>query len=332
MFFFKILFKRSVSKRKDLSRIIYQEHFSMKSQNTNSRGNKDETQERASAFTVYHMALPHQEEIWGEWRAEIETFLPKVELIFLEFTTILENGKREQVEKHFNELAQGLASPYFHSLDFLRPALSWTTVEAFIHNTRKRIFLENMPEIAAEIYERHCEALQEKADLFFERRYTKAGEKYREAMALQMKEMEIRDAEISRQLDEIIEREKGDILLLLGEDHCPSSKKAKMIRWEPRKYRNLAREISDSVCNLNKNELEELLFRRIGMFWVEGYWEQSGEAGVKAIERAINILDSIPISRLKDMYDFITGGKREEAFFRAILWLKRERAIKDEWV
>jgi len=80
-------------------------------------------------------------------------------------------------------------------------------------------------------------------------------------MELQMKEMEIRDAEISRQLDEIIEREKGDILLMLGEDHCPSSKKAKMVRWEPRNYRNLAREISDSVRNLNKNELEELLFR-----------------------------------------------------------------------
>jgi hypothetical protein len=54
------------------------------------------------------------------------------------------------------------------------------------------------------------------------------------------------------------------------------------------------------------------------MFWVEGYWEASGEAGIKAIERAIKILNSVPIPRLKEMYDFITEGKREDAFFRAI--------------
>jgi hypothetical protein len=48
---------------------------------------------------------------------------------------------------------------------------------------------------------------------------------------------------------------------------------------------------------------------------------------LKAIERAINILNSGPIPRLKEMYDFITESKREDAFFRAILWLKREGFI-----
>jgi hypothetical protein len=73
-----------------------------------------------------------------------------------------------------------------------------------------------------------------------------------------------------------------DILLLLGEDHSPSSKKAKIVRWEPKEYKNLARGIGDSRDLTNK-ELEDLLFRRIGMFWVEGYWEAAGEAGIKAI-------------------------------------------------
>ena len=39
--------------------------------------NADQTQ-----VTVYHIAIPHQEEIWGEWLPEIERFLPEVELIF----------------------------------------------------------------------------------------------------------------------------------------------------------------------------------------------------------------------------------------------------------
>jgi hypothetical protein len=30
------------------------------------------------------------------------------------------------------------------------------------------------------------------------------------------------------------------------------------------------------------------------------------EAGIKSIERAIRILDSVPISRLNELYDFIT--------------------------
>lgn len=297
----------------------------MKRQNKNTQG--EDAEEQAQVFTVYHIAIPHQEEIWRVWLPEIEKFLPKVEIIFVEFTTILEDEERERIEKHFNELSQGRASPYFHPANFSKPTLSWTTVEDFIHNTRKKIFLEKMPEIAGEIYEMHEEALREKVDLFFKRRYKEAGKKYQEAMELQMNEIEIRDAEIGRQLDKIVEREKENVLLLLGEDHSPSTKKAKIVRWEPRKYKNLAREISDSVRELNDKELEDLLFRRIGMFWVEGYWEASGEAGIKAVERAIKILDSIPVSRLKELYDFITEGKREDAFFRAVLWLKREGFI-----
>ena len=295
----------------------------MKNQNKNDGGRAEEQ----ARITVYHIAIPHQEEIWTEWVSEIEKFLPKVGIIFVEFTTILEDVERERIEKHFNELSQGKESPYFHSADFSKPTLSWTTVEDFIHNTRKKIFLERMPRIAGEIYDRHRDALREKVDLFFKRRYKEAGKKYQEAMELQMKEIKIRDAEIGRQLDKIVEREKENILLLLGEDHSPSTKKAKIVRWEPRKYKNLAREMCDSVRELNEKELEELLFRRIGMFWIEGYWETSGEAGIKAIERAIKILDSIPVSRLKELYDFITEGKREDAFFRAILWLKREGFI-----
>jgi len=299
----------------------------MKNQSKNIQGEEAVAQ---AQVTVYHIAIPHQEEIWREWAWEIEKFLPEVEIIFLEFTTILENGERGRIEKHFKELSQGKVSPYFHLADFLRPTLSWTTVEEFIHNTRKEIFLEKMPEIAGEVYDRHREVLREKADLFFKRRYKEAGKKYQEAMELQMKEIAIRDAEIGKQLDEIIEREKRNVLLLLGEDHSPSSRNAKIVRWEPKKYKNLAREISDSARYLNEKELEDLLFRRSGMFWVEGYWEASGEAGIKAIERAIHILDSVPISRLKEMYDFITEGKREDAFFRAILWLKREGFIEGE--
>ncbi len=299
----------------------------MKNQSRNVQGEEAEVQ---AQVTVYHIALPHQEEIWREWVPEIEKFLPEVELIFLEFTTILENAERERIERHFNELSQGKVSPYFHSVDFLRPTLSWTTVEEFIHNTRKKIFLERMPEIAGEVYDRHREALREKADLFFKRRYREAGEKYQEAMELQMNEIEMRDVEIGKQLDEIAEREKGNVLLILGEDHSPSSRKAKIVRWEPKEYMNLAREIADSVRELNEKELDELLFRRSGLFWVEGYWEASGEAGIKAVERAIQILDSVPIPGLKAMYDFITEGKREDAFFRAILWLKREEYITGE--
>lgn len=298
----------------------------MKKQNENTQG--EEVEEQAQIM-VYHIAIPHQEEIWREWVQEIEKFLPKVEILFLEFTTILEYGERERIEKHFNELSQGKVSPYFHSVDFSKPTLSWTTVEEFIHNTNKKIFLEKMPEIAAEIYDKHREALREKVELFFKRRYKEAGKKYQEAMELQMKEIEIRDAEIGRQLDGVIEREGENILLILGEDHSPSSKRAEIERWEPKEYKNLAREISNSR-DLNEKKLEELLFRRIGMFWVEGYWEASGEAGIEAIERAIQILDSIPIPRLKEMYDFITRGKRADAFFRAILWLKREGFIKGE--
>ena len=279
--------------------------------------------------TVYHIAIPHQEEIWREWVPGIEKFLPKVEIIFMEFTTVLENSERERIENHFNELAQGRVPPRFHPVD-LKPTLSWRTLEEFIHNTGKKVFLEKMPAIAGEIYERHREALREKVDLFFKRSYEEAGKKYREAMELQMKEIELRDAEIGRQLDELVEKERGDILLLLGEDHSPSLGKAKLVRWEPRRYKNLAREIGDSVRKLTAKELEELLFRRIGMFWIEGYWEASGEAGIKAIERAIRILDSIPLSQLEEMYDFITEGKRADAFFRAILWLKREGFITEE--
>jgi len=44
----------------------------------------------------------------------------------------------------------------------------------------------------------------------------------------------------------------------------------------------------------------------------------SGESGIEAIERAIRILDSIPIPRLKELHDFINEGKRADAFFRAI--------------
>ncbi len=254
--------------------------------------------------TVYHIAIPHQEEIWRAWVPGIEQFLPKVDIIFMEFTTVLENSERERIENHFNELAQGRMPPRVHPVD-LKPTLSWRTLEEFIHNTGKKVFLEKMPAIAGEIYERHCEALREEVDLFFKSRYEEAGKKYREAMELQMKEIELRDAEISRQLDEIVEKERGDILLLLGEDHSPSPEKAKLVRWEPRGYKNLAREIRDSVRELTANELEELLFRRIGMFWIEGFWEASGEAGIKAIERAIRILDSIPLSRLEELYTYV---------------------------
>jgi len=45
----------------------------------------------------------------------------------------------------------------------------------------------------------------------------------------------------------------------------------------------------------------------------------SGESGIEAIERAIRILDSIPIPRQKELHDFINEGKRADAFFCAIL-------------
>jgi len=304
---------------------------------TYRRNTKHETRKKMknadqAQVTVYHIAIPHQEEIWREWLPEIERFLPEVELIFLEFTTVMENGERERIENYFNELAQGRIPPHFHPDDFLKPILSWTTVEEFIYNTGKKVFLERMPAIAGEIYERHREALREYTDLFLDRKYAEAGEKYREAMELQMDEIELRDAEISKQLDEIAEKERGNILLLLGEDHSPSPGRAKLVRWEPKRYKNLAREIRDAVRELTANDLEELLFRRIGLFWVEGYWEMAGEAGIEAIERAIRILDSIPISRLEELYDFINDGKRADAFFRAMLWLKREGFIKEEEV
>jgi hypothetical protein len=280
--------------------------------------------------TVYHIAIPHQEEIWRRWAFEIEKFLPRVEIILLEFTTVLENGERKRIEHHFNELSQGKASPRLHPMDVLNPALSWATLEEFIHNTRKRIYLEKMPALAGELYERHDEALRENVALFFQRSYGEAGKKYREAMELQLNEIELRDAEIARQLDEIGGREGGNILLLLGEDHSPSPVQAKLERWEPRRSKNLAREIGDAVRALRAEELDELLFRRIGMFWVEGYWEAAGEAGITAIERAIRIIDSIPRAQLKELYDFITEGKRADAFFRAILWLKREGFITED--
>jgi len=241
----------------------------------------------------------------------------------------MEDGERERMESYFNELAQGRIPPRFHHEDFLKPILSWTTLEEFIHGTGKRVFLERMPAIAGEIYERHREALREYTELFLDRRYAEAGMKYREAMELQMDEIELRDAEISKQLDDIAEKERGNILLLLGEDHSPAPGRAKLVRWEPRRYKNLAREIRDAVRELTANEMEELLFRRIGLFWVEGYWEMAGESGIEAIERAIRIIDSVPIPRLKELYDFINEGKRADAFFRAMLWLKREGFIKE---
>lgn len=280
--------------------------------------------------TVYHIAIPHQEELWRQWVDEIEKFLPRVEIIFLEFTSLLDEGERERVERHFDDLAQGKALPRLHPGDPLKPALSWTTLEEFIYNTKKRIYLELMPALANELFVRHEQALREHVELFFLRRYREAGQKYREAMELQRQEIAVRDAEIARQLDDIATRERGDILLLLGEDHSPAPVQAKLERWEPRRFKNLAREIGDAVRTLDAHELEELLFRRIGLFWVEGYWEAAGEAGILAIERAIRILDSIPLSRLKELYDFITRGKRADAFYRAILWLRREGLIKEE--
>ncbi len=291
---------------------------------------KDVERAAQAQVTVYHIAIPHQEEIWREWASEIEKFLPKVGIIFIEFTTPLGDTERSAVERHFNELAQGKVLPRFYPQDFFRPILSWTTLEEFIYNTKKKVFLEEIHPLAVEIYERHCEALRGKADLFFERKYEEACRKYREAMELQMEEIELRDAAIGKQLDEIADSERRDIILLLGEDHRPTPKKAKLVRWEPRKYKNLAMEVMDAVRELSEEELEDFLFRRIGMFWVEGYWEESGEPGIEAIERAIRILDSIPIPRLKELYDFITEGRREDAFYRAILWLKSEGFIKED--
>ena len=97
--------------------------------------------------TIYHIAIPHQEEIWNEWVSEIEKFLRKVDVIFLEFTTILEPRARERIEKHFNDLSQGVSPPSLHPVDFLKPTLSWATVEEFIYNRRKKIYLEQMPAI-----------------------------------------------------------------------------------------------------------------------------------------------------------------------------------------
>ena len=173
----------------------------MKTQDKPTQGEEARGQAKAQVFTVYHIALPHQEKIWQEWQVEIEQFLPKVGILFLEFTTVLENAERERIERHFNAVAQGLESPYCHSVGFLNPTLSWATVEAFIQQTRKRIFLERVPELAAGRYEQHTKALRASADLFFTRRYAEAGEKYREAMEQQLKEIEIRDTEISRQLE-----------------------------------------------------------------------------------------------------------------------------------
>ena len=299
----------------------------MKTQSKKTRRAEGDHQ---APITVYHIAIPHQEEIWREWVSEIKKFLPKVEILVIEFTTLLENSERERIENHFNELSQGKVSPRLHPVDVLKPALSWATLEEFIYNTRKKIYLEKTPVLASELYERHDEALRENVALFFQRRYVESGMKYREAMELQLNEIELRDAEIARELDEIGARERGNILLLLGEDHSPSPVQAKIIRWEPMRYTNLAREIGDAVRVLRAEELDELLFRRIGMFWVEGYWEAAGEAGIKAIERAIRILDSIPRAHLKKLYDFITEGKQADAFFRAILWLKREGFITED--
>jgi hypothetical protein len=94
-----------------------------------------------------------------------------------------------------------------------------------------------------------------------------------------------------------------------------------------KKNRNIS---ENAVRDFNKKKLEDLLFRRIGMFWVESYWEQSGEAGINAIERAVRILDALPLSGLKELYDFIIAGKRADASFRALLWLKRNGFIREE--
>jgi hypothetical protein len=95
----------------------------MRPQDKPTQGEEAGRQTKAQVFTVYHIALPHQEEIWQEWQVEIEQFLPKVGILFLEFTTVLENEERERIERHFNAVAQGFESPYCHSVDFLKQTL-----------------------------------------------------------------------------------------------------------------------------------------------------------------------------------------------------------------
>jgi uncharacterized protein YecE (DUF72 family) len=86
----------------------------LKKQNKNKEGEEAEQ----AQVTVYHIAIPHQEELWREWMPEIEKFMPKVRILFLEFTTLLDKGERKRIEKHFNFLSQGKVLPYFHSEDF----------------------------------------------------------------------------------------------------------------------------------------------------------------------------------------------------------------------
>jgi len=51
----------------------------MKKQSKNIQGEEAGVQ---AQVTVYHIAIPHQEEIWREWMPEIEKFLLRVEIFF----------------------------------------------------------------------------------------------------------------------------------------------------------------------------------------------------------------------------------------------------------
>jgi hypothetical protein len=50
-----------------------------------------------------------------------------------------------------------------------------------------------------------------------------------------------------------------------------------------------------------------------------------GEAGIRAIERAIRILDAIPIPGLKAFYDFIIKSKQADAYFSGTVLVEENR-------
>ena len=54
--------------------------------------------------TVYHIAISHHEEIWGNSYLRYRAVLARGGAIFLDFTIVMENGERERIENYFNEL------------------------------------------------------------------------------------------------------------------------------------------------------------------------------------------------------------------------------------
>lgn len=296
-------------------------------------------------YLVYHIAHIHTAESLGKLQGKVENLLPKVGGILIETASstdtemLMGKEQREMKEKIFNDFSYGNLDPSIYSQTFLPlgydPELVnyQQVIVNLIHGSEKRINIEEEPSSLAQDLNTEGHARRKEwVELFREKRYGEATEVCRRMEESFRKSSEIRDRIIGAQIDKIVKRDKGNMMLFLGVNHSPRSRRSRVVRigysWQDYEYLN--RTFLERLKN-EPNKAAEILLKRIGAEILRDYWKRKQFDSYKALEKASQCLAPLSIDQLKNLYDFIVEYSQEPfPPNRGIIWLKENGYFFEE--